>query len=54
MSKHRQNDGTGYEYRVVGRCPHTGRPVVAPIAWNSVAYPNIPFFATCVCCRPKR
>lgn len=39
-------------YEIVGYCPKTGRPYVAPIAWS---HPLIsrPRYATCLCC-PKK
>lgn len=42
----------GYEYEVVGVCKKTGRPVVAPKAWNAKIAPR-PHYSTCTCC-PKR
>jgi hypothetical protein len=47
----------GYEYRVVGRCPRTGRAIVAPIVWNPPSWsktnPDLPSYHTCVCCGNK-
>lgn len=40
------------EYEVVGRCPRTGRPIMAPRVWNS-KFPR-PHYVTCGCCRPPR
>jgi hypothetical protein len=43
----------GYEYVVVGFCKKTGRPFLAPIAWNHPVYDR-PVYATCSCCGGKR
>lgn len=42
----------GYEYRVVGYCKSTGRPLVTPIAWSSKDKVR-PVYATCLCCSRK-
>jgi hypothetical protein len=47
----------GYEYEVVGKCRRTGRPFVAPKAWNAkIGKKPIPRprYATCLCCERKR
>lgn len=44
--------GNGFEYEVVGKCPRTGKPIVAPIAWSSKR-PR-PYYATCNCCGSKK
>lgn len=49
----------GYEYEQVGVCKKTGRPILAPKAWNqklpgSKAISPRPHYATCLCCGRKR
>lgn len=46
------HDDSGYEYEVTGKCPRTGRPVVAPKVWNGKF--ARPHYATCVCCDKKQ
>lgn len=52
---------TGYEYEVVGKCPNTGKPFLAPIAWALVYHiaggglisrPR-PIYPTCGCCNRR-
>lgn len=42
----------GYEYEVVGKCPRTGKPIVAPKCWSGKG-PR-PHYATCTCCNRKK
>jgi len=42
----------GYEYETVGKCPRTGRPIVAPKAWT--VQRDRPYYATCSCCKTRR
>jgi hypothetical protein len=39
----------GFEYEKVGECPKSGKPILAPIAWNSKD-PR-PQYVACDICR---
>ncbi len=43
----------GYEYEVVGLCPKTKKPIVAPKSWNAKIRPR-PYYSTCTCCSKKK
>jgi hypothetical protein len=53
MSTKNSTSSDGYEYEVVGTCPKTGKPILAPKVWNARRMPR-PYYATCTCCKTRR